>query len=69
MVDSSSLENNPLLASEGLPDFAAIRPEHVVPAVQHLVKQATEKLAQIEQHLQPTWEGSLGKLESLDPPL
>ncbi|WP_010582212.1 M3 family metallopeptidase [Schlesneria paludicola] len=68
MVDSSSLKDNPLLATSGLPDFAAIRPEHVVPAVQHLVHDATEKLTEIEQHLQPTWEGSLGKLETLDPP-
>lgn len=68
MVDAQLLKDNPLLATSGLPDFAAIRPEHVVPAVQHLVQDATQKLANIEQHLQPTWEGSLGKLEALDPP-
>ena len=68
MVDSNSHSKNPLLATTGLPDFAAIRPEHVVPAVRYLVQQATEKLSQIEKQLTPTWEGSLGQLETLDPP-
>lgn len=68
MADSDLLVNNPLLATTGLPDYAAIRPEHVVPAVRHIVEDATKKLAEIEQELTPTWEGSLGKLEKLDPP-
>ena len=67
MVDSL-LASNPLLVTTGLPDFAAIRPEHIVPAVKQIVKEATEKLAVIEQELTPTWEGSLGRLEELDPP-
>ena len=68
MAETSSLANNPLLATTGLPDYAAIRPEHIVPAVKHIVAEATRKLAVIEQELTPTWEGSLGKLETLDPP-
>lgn len=68
MADLDSLDQNPLLAASGLPDFAAIRPEHVVPAVQRIVTEATEKLAQVEAQLTPTWEGSLARLEELDRP-
>lgn len=68
MADSDLLNDNPLLATTGLPDFAAIRPEHIVPAVKHLVAEATKKLEEIERGLTPTWEGSLGQLEELDRP-
>ena len=68
MTDHNSVTDNPLLATTGLPDFAAIRPEHIVPAVKQIVAQATRKLAEVEQNLTPTWEGSLGQLEKLDPP-
>ena len=67
-ADSESLTNNPLLATSGLPDFGAIRPEHVVPAVRQIVEEATRKLTEIERSLTPTWEGSIGKLEELDLP-
>lgn len=68
MADSDLLKDNPLLATTGLPDFAAIRPEHIVPAVKYIVADVTQKLAAIENDLAPTWEGSLGKLEELDRP-
>lgn len=68
MADRNLETDNPLLATTGLPDFAAIRPEHIVPAVKQIVSHATQRLAEIEQHLAPTWEGSLGQLEKLDPP-
>lgn len=67
MADTDALANNPLLATTGLPDYAAIRPEHIVPAVKHIVQDATTRLAAIEKELTPTWAGSLGKLEKLDP--
>ena len=53
MADSELLANNPLLASSGLPDYAAIRPEHIVPAVRHIVAEATRKLEAIEKELTP----------------
>ena len=68
MADTSLLINNPLLASSGLPDFAAIRPEHIVPAVTQLLAEATTKLEAIERELSPTWAGTIGKLEALDSP-
>ncbi|MCX7409182.1 MAG: M3 family metallopeptidase [Planctomycetales bacterium] len=68
MVDAALLINNPLLATSGLPDFAAIRPEHIVPAVTHLLSDAATKLEVIERELSPTWGGTIGKLEALDSP-
>lgn len=68
MSDDVELKNNPLLATSGLPDFAAIRPEHIVPAVRHVLASANEKLSTIEAELKPTWEGTIGRLEELDRP-
>jgi oligopeptidase A len=68
MSDELQLINNPLLATSGLPDYAAIRPEQIVPAVRHLLKQVSEKLNRIEQELTPTWDGSIRRLEELDHP-
>jgi len=39
---------NPLLAWGEIPDFAAINPEHVVPAVQHTLARSAEALDEIE---------------------
>lgn len=68
MSDNLMLINNPLLASSGLPDFAAIRPEHIVPAVRHVLADANRDLTTIESELAPTWEGTIGRLEALDRP-
>lgn len=68
MSDDVALINNPLLATSGLPDFAAIRPEHIVPAVRQVLASANEKLSTIEAELTPSWEGTIGRLEELDRP-
>jgi len=68
MSDNLQLINNPLLASSGLPDFAAIRPEQIVPAVRHVLVGANRDLTAIESELTPTWEGTIGRLEELDRP-
>ncbi len=68
MADAPSLINNPLLASTGLPDFAAIRPEHIVPAVRHVLAEATTRLEAVERELTPTWAGTIAKLEEIDRP-
>lgn len=68
MSDDLNLINNPLLASSGLPDYAAIRPEHIVPAVRHVLADVNEKLTAIEAEMAPTWDGTIGRLESLDRP-
>ena len=48
--------NNPLLAPEGLPDYAAIRPEHVEPAVREAVRLHRERLASLLAGPEPTFE-------------
>jgi len=68
MADAASLINNPLLASTGSPDFAAIRPEHIVPAVRHVLAGAISRLEAIERELTPTWVGTIAKLEECDRP-
>jgi oligopeptidase A len=51
------MNDNPLLDFSGLPRFAEVRPEHVVPAVESLVasgRATIERLAAV--HGSPTWE-------------
>ena len=68
MSDDVQLINNPLLATSGLPNFAAIQSSHIVPAVRHVLADVSERLTAIEQELAPTWEGTIGRLEELDRP-
>ncbi|MDH5263459.1 MAG: M3 family metallopeptidase, partial [Betaproteobacteria bacterium] len=56
---------NPLVDLSGLPRFAAVRPEHVEPAIDSLMAEgraAIERLAGAAQ--EPTWEGFVEPLES-----
>ncbi len=59
---------NPLLQTEGLPQFSQIKPEHVVPAIEHLIAEITRQFETIEQQVTPTWEGVVTALEALDVP-
>jgi oligopeptidase A len=50
-------EDNPLLAGTPLPDFAAIRPEHVTPALDHLLAQAEAALERaVGPDVPATWQ-------------
>ena len=66
------LKVNPLLVAEGLPRFDRIKPEHIVPAVQHLLAQAEQRLTEIETTLsrldRPNWDDLFTRLEELDRP-
>lgn len=62
------MEENPLLITEGLPRYDLIKPEHVVPAVRQVLKEAEEKLVALEKDHEPTWEGLLQPLEDLESP-
>ncbi len=61
-------QNNPLLISDGLPQFDHIRPEHIVPAARQVIEQTLHTIEQLENDLQPTWESLIGPLELLDLP-
>ena len=40
-----SLENNPLLVTEGLPRYDQILPEHIVPGVKQVLEEAEKRVA------------------------
>ena len=61
----TTAETNPLLQSSVFPRFDLIRPEHVVPAMQQLLKELATALQQLEAQAQPTWEGLVEPLERL----
>ncbi len=60
--------DNPLLNTEGIPQYDQIKPEHVVTAIKQILKEGTEKLNELETSIKPSWEGLLQPLEELDIP-
>ncbi len=61
--------NNPLLIGKGLPPFAEIQPDHVIPAIAQLLEEANTGLTALEANLQPTWSGLVEPLDRLPEPL
>ena len=62
---------NPLLHIEGLPIFSALKPEHVLPAVQQAIAHCTEVIKRVtakaqEPGEQPTWDSVLAPIEEAD---
>ncbi|KAF9428347.1 hypothetical protein BGZ94_002688 [Podila epigama] len=57
---------NPILHWSTFPDFAAIRPEHVVPAMTALVAHVQDQFAQRSQQFEPTWAGTMGLTQDLE---
>ncbi|HEX5749603.1 MAG TPA: M3 family metallopeptidase [Archangium sp.] len=66
---TATLADNPLLQNEGLPKFDRIRPEHVEPAIRELLARLNADLDALERDVQPTWEGTVGRLSTLTEPL
>ena len=62
---SAAIADNPLLQDTPLPRFDAIRPEHVEPAISHLIAQQRALVAQIEATLDPTFKTVVEPLEEL----
>ena len=60
-----SKSNNPLLQGSGLPPFADIKPEHVVPAIKELIDQLDAELTKLETIVEPTWTGLVEPLEKI----
>jgi len=63
------MPRNPLLDSHDLPPFDAIRPEHVVPAMEELLAEnraAIEALVASAEQTPPTWESLAAPLEALN---
>ncbi|HEX6930441.1 MAG TPA: M3 family metallopeptidase, partial [Gammaproteobacteria bacterium] len=58
---------NPLLEADGLPDFAAILPEHVEPAIDSLLAENRSAIASLLQQPHPfTWSNLVEPLEALE---
>ena len=66
------LRGNPLLVADGFPQFDRINAQHIVPAVQHTLAQAEQRLTEFETTLgnldRPNWEDIFTRLEELDRP-
>lgn len=69
-MSSIELAANPLLSREPLPLFNAIKPHHVLPAIESLINDARATLAEclrkISQGEAPTWETLIAPLEEAD---
>ncbi|KAG0254810.1 hypothetical protein BG011_005516 [Mortierella polycephala] len=59
-------KTNPILNWKEFPDFAAVKPEHVVPAMETLVQYIEKTFEERSQKFTPTWEGTMGLTQDLD---
>ncbi|KAG0250656.1 hypothetical protein DFQ27_009278 [Actinomortierella ambigua] len=59
-------ESNPILNWTKFPNYSAVQDDHVVPAVQALVKEIETKFLERSKHFEPSWEGTLGKIQDLE---
>lgn len=60
------MPNNPLLEHHVLPPFEAIRPEHVVPAIEKIIADNRQAIEALAQQQDVTWETLAAPLEALD---
>ncbi|MEX0732084.1 MAG: oligopeptidase A [Aquisalimonadaceae bacterium] len=59
--------NNPLLDTDGLPPFSAIKPEHVEPAIDQLLADSRQTLERLlNDNDNPGWETLVEPLEEMD---
>lgn len=65
MSANVTISHHSLLKGDGLPPFADIQPEQVVPAFQDLLAELDKQLLTLEANLQPTWNGLVVPLERL----
>ncbi|QDU72079.1 M3 family metallopeptidase [Mucisphaera calidilacus] len=62
----TTIADNPLLQTEGLPAFDRIEPTHVVEGVQAALAEVTAAFEAIESAAEPTWAGVMEPLEKLE---
>ncbi len=67
-MSQGTTEQNPLLVDAGLPEYARIQPEHVVPAVKETVTRALARFEDLERSFTPTWAGTMEPIEELERP-
>lgn len=59
------MTDNPLLSTDGLPDFERISAEHVEPAVRRLLAESETRLNDLETRIAPTWEAIMPPLDAI----
>ncbi|MBD2166122.1 M3 family metallopeptidase [Calothrix membranacea FACHB-236] len=65
MTQSATLSQNPLLKGAGLPPFAEIKAEQVIPAFKELLTELDTELTTLENNVQPTWSGLVEPLDKI----
>ncbi|BAZ67212.1 MAG: M3 family metallopeptidase [Pelatocladus maniniholoensis HA4357-MV3] len=65
MSVNAIITDNPLLKGSGLPDFANIKPEHVVPAFNQLLAELEQELTNLEADVELSWSGLVEPLEKI----
>ncbi len=66
-LNQDTIMSNPLLENHRLPPFSAIKAEHVVPAIDHALSTARNKIDTILSTLtEPTWETLVQPMEDMD---
>ncbi|HAG81640.1 MAG TPA: peptidase M3 [Cyanobacteria bacterium UBA12227] len=65
MIANATVTANPLLIGKGLPPFAAIKPDHVVPAMTQLLAELDQELTTLKTTVTPTWQGLVEPLDRL----
>ncbi len=59
------VHDNPLIGNSGLPLFDKITPEHIRPAVEHVLQSCEELLQKLEKVPKPEWNKLLDPLETI----
>ncbi len=65
MSANVTISSNPLLRGTGLPPFAEIQSEHVVPAMTQLLAELETELSSLEANVEPAWSGLVEPLEKI----
>ena len=59
--------SNPLLTFTDLPPFSQIKPEHIKPAIEHVIDDCRAKIEQVlADNAEPTWENVIAPIEEAD---
>ncbi|MBO3458147.1 M3 family metallopeptidase [Aetokthonos hydrillicola Thurmond2011] len=62
---TATISDNPLLKGSGLPPFADITPDEVIPAFNQLLAELDEELSKLEANVKPTWNDLVEPLNKL----
>ena len=65
MSANAVISNNSLLQGSGLPPFADIQTEHIVPAMNQLLGELDKELTNLETNVEPTWNSLVAPLEDI----